>query len=73
MNAKENTSKTYPPRKESVEETTSKPYPSRKESAKENTSKTSPKKVCFEDNANRTIQANSDSYKTYLNAKKRCT
>ena len=39
-------------------------------SAKENTSKPSPKKGCFEDKTNRTSQANSDSYKTDLNAKK---
>ena len=41
-----------------------------KESAKENTSKPSPKKGCFEDKTKRTSQANSDSYKTYLNTKK---
>ena len=68
--AKENTSKPSPSRIESVEENTSKPYPPRKESAKENTSKPSPKKGCFEDKTNRTIQANSDSYKTDLNANK---
>ena len=70
--AKENTSKPSPSRKESVEENTSKPFPSMKEIAKENTSKPSPKKVCFEDKTNRTSQANSDSYKTDLNAKKMC-
>ena len=68
--AKENTSKPSLSRKESVEENTSKPSPSRKESAKENTSKPSPKKCCFEDKTNRTSQANSDSYKTDLNAEK---
>ena len=45
-------------------------YHLRKESAKENTSKPSPKKGCFEDMTNRNSQANSDSYKTDLNAKK---
>ena len=68
--AKENTPKTSPSRKESVEENTSKPSPSRKESANENASNPSPKKCCFLDKTNRTSQANSDSYKTYLNAKK---
>ena len=64
------TPKPSPPRKESVEENTSKPSPSRKESAKENTSKPSPKIGCYEDKTNRSSQANSDSYKTDLNAKK---
>ena len=45
-------------------------YQSRKESAKENTSKPYPKKGCFSDETNRTIQANSDSYKSNSNAKK---
>ena len=68
--AKENSPEPSPSRKESSKENTSKPSPSRKESAKENTSKPSPKKSCFEDKNNRTSQANSDSYKTDLNAKK---
>ena len=59
-----------PSRKESAKENKSKPSPSRKESAKENTSKPSPKKCCFVDETKRTSQANSDSYKTDLNAKK---
>ena len=37
---------------------------------RKNTSKPSPKKCCFEDKTKRTSQANSDSYKTDLNAKK---
>ena len=68
--AKENTSNPSLSRKDSIEENTSKPSPSRKGSAKENTPKPSPTKGCFEDKTKRTSQANSDSYKTYLNAKK---
>ena len=41
-------------------------YQSKKEIAKENTSK----KVCFADDTNRTIQANSDSYKSNSNENK---
>ena len=55
---------------ESVKENTSKPSPSRKESSKENTSKPSPKEGCFEKKTIGTSQANSNSYKTDLNAKK---
>ena len=46
-------------------------YQSRKTSAKESTSKPSPKKGCFADETNKTSQANSDSYKSNSNTKKR--
>ena len=45
-------------------------YQLRKESAKENISKPSPTKSSFEDKTKRTSQANSDIYKTDLNAKR---
>ena len=66
----ENSSKTSPSRKEGAKENTSKPSTSRKDSAKENISRTSPTKVCCGYKTKRTSQANSDSYKTDLNAKK---
>ena len=68
--AKENTSNPSLSSKESVEKNISKPSLSRKESAKENTSKPSLTKGFFENKTKKTCQANSDSYNTYLNAKK---